>query len=158
MPVSTQESAFFTLKVKDLSDPTRINGILRFIIGELSKVEDRLDISVQPTAAGAQQVITVAGGGGGGGGTGSPSYVTEYTLTDPTTLITTAILPASGDQMTVVITQDATGGRQITWDTMFKMATVEIDTTADTISIFSFIGLSDTNWYCTGIPMTGGVP
>lgn len=86
---------------------------------------------------------SAAGSGGGGGGT---STVEHHDLTSPTTAITSPGVPGDGDQLTKIIDQDATGGRQITWHADFASDTpVDISTIASTRSIFWFIGY-DTKW------------
>jgi hypothetical protein len=104
------------------------------------------------------------GGGGGGGGTAatanSLSAITltaadEIAVGDGIPAIPAPVEPAI---LIVVLTQDATGGRQITWSTDFKLATVEIDTTPDTVSIFSFVARADGKWWMVGTPITGQTP
>lgn len=90
--------------------------------------------------------------------TTTSSGVLEIALTTATTLVTGAYPTSVGDRLVVVLTQDATGGRQITWDAMFMNATVNIDTTLSTVSFFDFVGRitpSDSvlRWYTTAPPM-----
>lgn len=90
---------------------------------------------------------------------GSAGLIVEYTLTAGTTNIASPSAPTSGQALTVFLTQDATGGRQITWAAAYKMAGVDIDTTPSTVSVFSFVGRSSgTNWWLAAAPATGITP
>lgn len=88
----------------------------------------------------------------------------EFVLTVALTTITPGNTPVEGIPLSVFITQDATGGRQILWGTNVKWATVEIITAAHTVSLFTFVGRADpvdgiVKWYCTGVtPVTGQTP
>lgn len=79
------------------------------------------------------------------------------TLGVASTTITASFTPAIGALLVVLLTQDATGGRAITWDVMFSGASFQIDGTALTISTFLFTG-NGTKWVMTGTPSTGMVP
>jgi hypothetical protein len=89
--------------------------------------------------------------GTGSASTGAISNLIEQTLTASTTNITTAVSPRAGDLMTVRLTQDATGGRAITWASMFKLASTDIAGPATKVTVFQFVAGSDLNWYCTGV-------
>ena len=82
--------------------------------------------------------------------------VSSITLTGTTTEITSPQTPVGGQSLTVIITQDGTGGRQITWSSAFQATVVDIDTTASTVSIFRFTG-SGGKWvldsYRTGVTL-----
>lgn len=84
------------------------------------------------------------------GGSGSTS-IQEVTLTTSTTNIMPTVVPTVGALLTVVITEDGTGNRQITWQPApggFKGVTVDdIDTRASKINIYLFVGRSDGNWW-----------
>src|SRR5579872_4247028 len=58
----------------------------------------------------------------------------EFTLATPATVVTPATVPAVGAVLRVILTQDATGGRTITWAATVKWAVVNIDPTALTVS------------------------
>lgn len=89
----------------------------------------------------------------GGSGSGS-TQVHEVALTAPTTAITSPVAsPTEGDRLAVVITQDATGGRQITWSTEFAtLTTVNIQTEPNKRSIFDFVARSDNLWWPVSAP------
>lgn len=87
----------------------------------------------------------------------------EFTLTMATTVITPATPPSENVPLVVFITQDATGGRQITWGANVKNAEINIRTTALTYSLFQFIGRVDPSdsvvkWFAEDIPLTGQLP
>jgi hypothetical protein len=88
---------------------------------------------------------------------GGSSYTASQTLTAASTNITWGgTAPNDGDRLTIFLTQDATGGRQITWDTIFVGATVNmIDVRASKMTIFNFVGKPDNNWHLSG-PVLGG--
>lgn len=77
--------------------------------------------------AGGGASSTVSGSAGGGGGASS-NFLLASTLSSPSTSIAYGIQP-SGSVLIVVLTQDGTGGRQITWGADFHGGTpVDIDT------------------------------
>jgi len=83
--------------------------------------------------------------------------VNVFTLTNSPTL-TFPALPANGraKTFTLVLTQDATGARTVTWPANVKWAggfTPALSTTANKTDVFSFISYDATNWL--GFP--GGV-
>jgi hypothetical protein len=83
-------------------------------------------------------------------------YTQEQTLVDPTTNITATVAPVAGSILKVVLIQDATGGRQITWGSEFVWASVDIGTTALSTSIFTFLGRTVsgvTSWYLSELPL-----
>lgn len=87
-----------------------------------------------------------------GGGGASGSYLAEYSLTVATTNIASPTAsPAVGDVLTVVMTQDATGGRLITWDAgppSFNLVTVnDLDERANWVTVANFRCLADGNWW-----------
>lgn len=89
---------------------------------------------------------------------------TDWTLTSATTLITASAPAAAGDLLFLFLIQDATGGRQITWDTNLKWATVNLAPIPDTVSCFSFVARVDPadggalNWFCFSLPSLGNTP
>ena len=80
--------------------------------------------------------------------------VTDQTLTAASTTINH---PASGEDWTVILRQDATGGRAVVWGAGIKAVSAGIDTTASTVSVFRF-KRSGVDWYMTGQPTTGMTP
>ena len=79
-------------------------------------------------------------------------------LTDQTlTAATTVNAPASGNDWSVILRQDATGGWPITWGPNITATHTAIDATASTISTFRFIK-SGSNWVMVGQPTTGMTP
>lgn len=102
--------------------------------------------------------IAIGSGPTGGGNVAEETYTLIIN-----TVITPITPPMIGAQLAVFIIQDATGGRQITWGSNVKWATVEIDTTALTVSLFRFLGRVDptdgvTRWFCDSLVMTGQTP
>lgn len=86
--------------------------------------------------------------------------VLNVALTAASTTITVADPTDEGEQLVVFLDQDATGGRLIVWDTNFRFTTDQIDTTASTCSVFSFVGRTDPaigtpQWFMTCTPITG---
>ncbi len=115
-----------------------------------------------PTTIEYVQPLPASGGGGGGGGSATVP-IEEWLLTTATTAITPLTVPTVGALLILVITQDATGGRQITWGPTVKWAGVDIDTTATTVSVFHFFGRTDPSsstvkWSLLSAPLTGQTP
>ncbi len=77
--------------------------------------------------------------------------VTDQTLTAATTAISA---PTVGQDWVVILRQDATGGRAITWGAGITCASVNIDTTLSTVSVFHFVK-SGASWVMVGQPTTG---
>jgi hypothetical protein len=83
------------------------------------------------------------------------TQIIDQTLTAPTTIAA----PTTGARdLVVILRQDATGGRTITWGANFSATSASIDTTASTISVFLFV-LSGAGLYVmVGQPTTGMTP
>lgn len=82
----------------------------------------------------------------------------QQTLTAASTNITASIAATDGAFLLVMLTQDATGGRQIQWGSEFHFASANIDTTGGTVSMFLFVGATVsalTEWYLAALPLTG---
>ena len=85
------------------------------------------------------------------------SGILEVTLAANFTV--TVPYPANaGNRLAVFITENSTGGWRITWDVMFKYATIDIDTRASMVNIFDFIGRKDPadgklKWFATSLPL-----
>lgn len=82
----------------------------------------------------------------------------EFTLTASTTLITTTAPVTTGSRLIIILTEDSTGGRIITWDVMFKDVTVEIDTRPSAVNIFEFFSRTDPSdstlkWFGLSLPL-----
>ena len=80
----------------------------------------------------------------------STKYITltgNITIADPT--VSTTGLALKNQRIRFVFIQDATGGRTVTWNSVFKYGTWMIDPTASSISsiVFEFDG---TNWQAVG--------
>ncbi len=91
--------------------------------------------------------------------------VRDQTLTAATTAITQARASAAGYWLVLFLIQDATGGRQITWDTMFKGdPPVDIAPILLTYSQFVFVSRVDPadagniNWFYVPLLSTGNTP
>ncbi len=123
------------------------------LLQSLQAVESRITaieakaVSTQPSlarTASTAAVTTIITGGGGGGG--SSSTLVEATLTADTT-ISVAGPAASGDLLIVELTEDATGGWAITWDTTFDSSvTTGINTVAFGVTVCFFYGKASL-WY-----------
>ena len=85
--------------------------------------------------------------------TSAHNILLDQTLTVPTTTIVSPTVPTDGQRLTVVLRQDSTGGRLITWDTNFDPP-VEIDTAPNSVSVFRFVG-DDMRWVNSGQSVTG---
>jgi len=97
-----------------------------------------------PTDGGS---LVSAGSGGGGAAGGSTVHNSSWTLTAASTEIT-GPTPTENELLYVRITQDGTGGRQITWSTSFASGTpVDINTEAGAVTLFHFVALSDSKWH-----------
>lgn len=80
----------------------------------------------------------------------------EQTLTTASTEITYGGLIQRGAVVAVVLKQDGTGGRLVTWDAaVFKYASTEIGLVANSYSIYTFVGHSDGYLWMTGVPRVG---
>lgn len=89
--------------------------------------------------------------GGGGVTPGISNLTSSFTLSQPTTVLTPPSDPIDGQILIVFIRQDATGGREITWNSVFESSTpVDINTEADSVTIFTFVG-SNGFWWNIGI-------
>lgn len=84
--------------------------------------------------------------------------VVDQTLT---TASTTINIPTNAYALflTVILRQDATGGRAVVWGAGFSGYSSAIDTTASTISVFLFsYSSSVAKWVMCGQPTTGMTP
>lgn len=94
---------------------------------------------------GANWVMIIGGGGS------SASYIGEYTLVAASTMITSPVpTPNGGDRLTLKIVQDATGGREITYDVEFSTLAalqVDINFTANATTLINLVAMSDNLWY-----------
>lgn len=85
----------------------------------------------------------IAGGGGGGGGGSVTSTVYSVTLAADTTINAPIAPAADGDLLFVFITQDGTGGWDITWSTNFAAGAVtDVDGRAGYLTVYAFVGIS----------------
>lgn len=84
---------------------------------------------------------------GPGSGSGFAN-ISEWTLIGGTTEITTAIVATSGALLIIVLIQDGTGGRLITWSASFAAGTsLELAVGIGETTIFTFVGRSDALWH-----------
>lgn len=76
-----------------------------------------------------------------------------------TTAIPASVTPAVDDILYVFVTQDSTGNGLISWNSLFRFAITDIDTSPNTESVFSFVGRTDSDstvrWFMTSLPLTG---
>ena len=89
-----------------------------------------------------------------GGGSGPTHYQSTFALSVATTSIASPVAtPAAKDQLSVIIAQDATGGRAITWDASFDPGiSVAIQFAASKKSRFFFIAEADNLWHLFAPP------
>lgn len=91
---------------------------------------------------------STSGGGGTGGGAVDLIHIQEETLSAPTTAITASTTPSVGHALYVFLTQDATGGREITWGSDFATGTSTlINGDALSVTRCHFVALSDSKWH-----------
>lgn len=92
---------------------------------------------------------------------GGVAVVQEVTaVTATTTNITTTFVPTVGALLFVIVTEDGTGGGQITWDSIFRYAPVNIGVSANDVNIFLFFGRTDpadftVKWFLATAPIVG---
>lgn len=100
----------------------------------------------------SEKVHRAASAGGGGSGTGANTTVYD-TLSAPTTVIASPGTPATGETLVYELTQDATGGRQITWDSDFDPSVpIGLNYAANAVTVFFFYGNSGL-WYLLSNPV-----
>jgi hypothetical protein len=83
------------------------------------------------------------------------SLVHQITLANPTTEITNlpGTPPAEGDRLVLILLQDGTGGRAITWNVgQIKSYTEDLSMFPNTRTIFQFVGW-DGKWWQIGDPI-----
>lgn len=111
------------------------------------------------TISGSATTTVISGGGGGGG---SNCYFEYYDLTAATTDIISPVSSATrGDRLTVRLKQDATGGRQITWNVgppEFILVTVnDVDVRPNRVTMLDFVFAEDGNWWLCSV-LGGRIP
>jgi hypothetical protein len=80
------------------------------------------------------------------------TQIIDQTLTGATTIAA----PTTGaKELVVILRQDATGGRTITWGPGFSATSPSIDTTPSTISVFRFVLTNAGLYVMVGQPTTG---
>ena len=84
--------------------------------------------------------------------TGTTSIITQTLTADA--VITTSLVASAAALLIVILTQDATGGRTITFDTMFSNCSNQIATDPNTVSTFLFVG-NGIQWVQVGLMGTG---
>lgn len=112
----------------------------------LGAAQKLLNSDVVSVAVKKYVVSTIPASGGG------TDDVLDIELTADTPINSPVGPPSEGDRLVVIITQDAVGYHQITWDSNFQLATVEIATEPLKNSLFSFIGRSDNKWWPIAAP------
>jgi hypothetical protein len=74
--------------------------------------------------------------------------VQEVTLSTPTTTISPSVAASTGSVLFLVVTQDSTGGRLVTWGAALKNITPDdLNSQPSYVNYYLFIGRSDGNWY-----------
>ncbi len=142
-------SRLLKIQQQDLTaDCLRINRNFDLIAGQLDQLFNN--------AGQAAAATTPSGGGGGGSGT-TDDFLIDMLLSAPTTAIPSPQVPNNGQLITVILRQDATGGRRISWQPIFKAAPVDIDTSPNTISTTQFVG-SGMFWVCCKTATSGITP
>jgi len=102
--------------------------------------------------------------GGGGGAAGAPIFsLYPITISAGVTNIVSPFAPVQDAGLIVVITQDASGGGRITWEsTQFVAYTpVDIRRLPNTVSVFVFFGHDNgggLKWWFMTLAITGGTP
>ena len=84
--------------------------------------------------------------------TGTTSIITQTLTADA--VITTSLVASAAALLIVILTQNATGGWTITFDTMFSNYSSQIATDPNTVSTFLFVG-NGTKWVQVGLMGTG---
>ena len=79
----------------------------------------------------------------------------NQTLAAPSTNIVSPSVPGDAQRLSVILKQDATGGRLITWDTPFDGVDTDIDTSPGTVTAFRLVGEGLAWILKTAIPVTG---
>lgn len=64
----------------------------------------------------------------------------EQTLSAPSTEIDWSGTVTQGCRVTVILTQDGTGGRAVTWSSKFLITTTDIDLDPDAVTVLDFVG------------------
>jgi hypothetical protein len=77
----------------------------------------------------------------------------EHTLTVPTTNITFTGVIQRGSQVVAILQQDATGGRQVTWDAVFDVtpAPGEINLAPNGLTLVAYVGRSNGKLTCYSV-------
>jgi hypothetical protein len=95
-----------------------------------------------------------------GVGTGGASISTiDLTLTATTNITSPIATLTPGMILAVRLTQDATGGHTITWDTIFRFPPAGLGTLAHTISTMIFVSFTDpvdsvVRWWLMAVPVS----
>lgn len=159
MAISSGGTAIRITKA-DLDDPTldRLNRELNFILSLVVRLEDRATSEAAAVASQISNITRITNITEGSDGSTFTRHFEYVTLSAATTELTSPVAsPAEGDELYYKIMQDATGGRQITWQAaLFRSDTpVDIDTTAETVTLMKFVALNDGMWwmvsYQTGV-------
>lgn len=100
--------------------------------------------------------ITFASGGAYGSGTvyrydTTITAAKQVTMADLTPAVTT---PTEGSALTVIVTQDATGSRALTWSSDFHGAESWTGA-ANEMGIWTFTARANNDWYMTSQPVIG---
>lgn len=100
--------------------------------------------------------ITFASGGAYGSGTvyrydATITAAKQVTMADLTPAVTT---PTEGSTLTVIIAQDATGSRALTWSSDFHGAESWTGA-ANEMGIWTFTARANNDWYMTSQPVIG---
>jgi hypothetical protein len=137
------KAARVTAETKGLD--TQTQRVFEFVSGSLTNLQDQINAERRRLNNIITALATVSF---------SVTVPNVHTLEVPlptatTTTVTTTILPSKGgDLMFVRLTEDATGGGQITWDTMFIFPSgtpvVNINTAANAQNLFCFVAFSTT--------------
>lgn len=79
----------------------------------------------------------------------------DLTLNQPTTQVDYSGPIVPGGIVTVLVRQDSTGGRAISWSSKFKGASPMIDTAPGKASVFQFVGTSGGDLILCSHPLLG---
>lgn len=134
-----------------------LNNRLRDIATQLSNPPPTLPQQVAPTVIIQSRPAASAPASSSAGVVVSPVL-----LTGPTT-INSPLPSAPGSELVVLLQQDGTGGRLVTWaNPPFRITQANLGTKANTFSVLRFTAIADPadgilKWWLSAIPITNGV-
>ena len=133
------------LNANDLTgDAYRLNRNFKLILDLIDEVRGTV----------ATTTPTVSGGGGGGGtDTSTADLLLDMALTDSLTTVTSPGTARDGRLLTVILRQNASGERRISWSGVYGGASADIGTDAGTYTAYRFVGVGS-RWVLSAVPVT----